>query len=306
MAYPILICTVGTSLFKPNLETLKRELEADRLDVERRALAEAYVRGDARCVASELRRLPPAERVCGAEINSIASLIEKGYVQPDCGLYFLHSETDDGRHIAAILQAYYREGGHQPVTPVEVADLQDQDPKRFRTKGLRHLAREIAAIIRNHSADACTINATGGYKAQIAIGVVLGQAFGTTVFYKHERFSEIIAFPPMPISFDFEVWMRASGLLYELAATDADLTPSSRYADEWDEKFESLVERVTIDDQEFFELSPTGAIFHDTFEGRFRSSRDSVLAMRIASIGSPATASTSARVNPVPKGFTRT
>jgi hypothetical protein len=163
------------------------------------------------------------------------------------------------------------------VTAVEVADLQDQDPKRFRTKGLRRLARDIAAIIRNHSADACAINATGGYKAQIAIAVVLGQAVGATVFYKHEQFSEIISFPPLPIALDFEIWMRASSLLYDLTAHGADLTPASRYADDWDEKFESLVERVTLDDQEFLELSPAGAIFHETFEGKFRSARDLVL-----------------------------
>jgi putative CRISPR-associated protein (TIGR02619 family) len=277
MAYPILISTVGTSLFKPNLEGLKRELDENRIRPERRALAEAYRAGDMRRVAAELRQLSSADRICGAEINSIASLIEKGHVQPDCGLYFLHSETEDGRLIAEVLKAYYQQGGHQPVSTVEVADLQDQDPKRFRTKGLRHLAREIAAVVRNHSANACAINATGGYKAQIAIGVVLGQALGATVFYKHEHFSEIISFPPLPIALDFEVWMRASGLLYDLTAQGADFTPAARYADEWDEKFESLVERVSLDGQEFLELSPTGAIFHETFDGRFRSARDLVL-----------------------------
>lgn len=47
------------------------------------------------------------------------------------------------------------------------------------------------------------IDATGGYKAQIAIAVMFGQALGVDVIYKHESFGNIIDFPPMPVSLDF-------------------------------------------------------------------------------------------------------
>ncbi|MBI3462704.1 MAG: putative CRISPR-associated protein [Planctomycetes bacterium] len=203
-------------------------------------------------------------------------MIDKQYVPNDCGLFFLHSDTDDGRSIADILKRYYQLKGHVPVGAIDVPDLQDQDPKRFRTKGLRNLARKICRVIRDRSAAACAINATGGYKAQIAIGVLLGQAIGVPVYYKHELFSEIIAFPPMPIALDFEVWMRASGMLYDLERA-RDATPATMYADEWEEKYESLVERVEIDGEEYLELSPTGQIFHETFRERFRTARDQVL-----------------------------
>ncbi len=209
----ILICTVGTSLFQPNLEALKKDLANDRLKPEYRPLAEAYQRGDWLGVAKAMHALPADDRVCGAEINSIASMVEKQYIPADCGLFFLHSSTDKGRDIAAILRHYYRDKGHAPVETVEVEDLQDGDPKRFRTKGLRNLARNICRIVWERSAPACAINATGGYKAQIAVAVLLGQALSIPVFYKHELFSEIIAFPPMPVALDFEVWMRASGML---------------------------------------------------------------------------------------------
>src|SRR5438067_1197944 len=99
----ILVCTVGTSLFRPNLEGLKKELLDGTIRADRRPLAEAYRAGVWPAVARALNDLPPAERLCGAEINSIASMVEKGYVPADCGLFFLHSDTDDGRHIAAIL-----------------------------------------------------------------------------------------------------------------------------------------------------------------------------------------------------------
>src|SRR5437773_1205753 len=83
-----------------------------------------------------------------------------------------------------------------------------------RTRALRTPARRICAVVRERSAAACALNATGGYKAQIAVAVLLGQALGVPVYYKHELFSEIIAFPPLPVALDFEVWMRASGMLY--------------------------------------------------------------------------------------------
>jgi putative CRISPR-associated protein (TIGR02619 family) len=272
----ILICTVGTSLFRPNLEGLKQDLVKGTVREGFQPLAEAYCQHDWSAVARQLAQLSPSERLCGAEINSIASMIDKEYVPGDCGLFFLHSDTDEGRSIAAILKSYYHGKGHAPVETIDVPDLQDQDPKRFRTKGLRNLARQICGVIRDRSPAACAINATGGYKAQIAIGVLLGQAIGVPVYYKHEQFSEIIAFPPMPVALDFEVWMRASGMLRGLERTPEPLS-AAPFADEWDEKYESLVERVSIDGQEYLELSPAGQIFHETFRERFRTARDQVL-----------------------------
>jgi putative CRISPR-associated protein (TIGR02619 family) len=272
----ILLCAVGTSLFRPNLEGLKTALAAGQLSDDRRPLAEAYRGADWPGVARGLAALPAGDRVCGAEINSVASMIEKGYVPANCGLFFLHSDTDDGHAIAAILRDYFRAAGNSPVEAVCVRDLQDRDPRLFRTRGLRNLAREMCAIIRQRSAPACAINATGGYKAQIAVAVLLGQALGVPVYYKHELFSEIIAFPPMPVALDFEVWMKASGMLFDLERT-SDAIPESAYRDGWDEKYESLVERVRIDGEDYLELSATGQIFHETFRDRFRTHRDQVL-----------------------------
>lgn len=120
------------------------------------------------------------------------------------------------------------------------------------------------------------INATGGYKAQIAVAVLMRQAVGVPVYYMHERFSEIIAFPPLPVAFDFELWMRASGLLGVLDR-ESDPQPRAAFADDWDERYESLIDATEIDGVEFLELSATGQIFHDTFRERFRTARDQVL-----------------------------
>ena len=58
------------------------------------------------------------------------------------------------------------------------------------------LAREICTSIKNYESEFCGINATGGYKAQIAIAVTIGQAARVPVYDKHELFNDITSFPP--------------------------------------------------------------------------------------------------------------
>ncbi len=197
MTRSILLCTVGTSLLNANNFGGKQTVNGVP---------------DWSAIATDLATAAPTDRACGAEVNSVASLIAHDYVPDNVGIYLFHSDTDAGRDIAAVLQTDFSRRGHTPVVAVPVPDLQDADPKRFRTKGLRNLAKAICGIVRERSAAACAINATGGYKAQIAIAVLLGQALGIPVYYMHERFSEIIPFPPLPVALDFQVWMRASGL----------------------------------------------------------------------------------------------
>jgi len=255
----ILLCTVGTSLLDRENFGGKRTVNAVT---------------DWQAITTDLSGAAPTDRACGAEVNSVASLVKHDYVPWNAGIYLFHSDTEAGRQIANVLQTYFTNSGHSPVVVVPVADLQDDDPKRFRTKGLRNLAKAICGKVRDHSAAACAINATGGYKAQIAVAVLLGQALGIPVYYMHERFSEIIPFPPMPVALDFQVWMRASGLL---AALERDMQPKSMFEEDWDEKYDSLVNVESIDGKEYLELSPTGQIFHETFRERFRTQRDQVL-----------------------------
>jgi hypothetical protein len=151
----------------------------------------------------------------------------------------------------------------------------------FRTLGLRNLTKRVCQVIRDYGPKNCAINATGGYKAQIAIAVMMGQAIGVPVYYKHERFDEIIAFPPMPVALDFEVWLGASGMLFNLDHR-RDLVAAELYQDEWDERYESLVERVDIDGRCYLELSPAGQIFHETFCARVRSHADAILPPGVA------------------------
>ena len=274
-----LICTVGISLFFPNLNGLPQpegfaawlahQPAADHAHLTPAiiaALRDAYQQQDWVALALALGQLPPTLRLAGAEINSIADLLASGDCAPNARLIFCHSDTEQGRAIATLLGDYYNLRGHQTESHA-IADLQDADPKRFRTGGLRNLVKTISQVLRNYGPETCAINATGGYKAQIAIAVLLGQALKVPVYYKHERFSEIIAFPPMPISLDFDLWLNHSSWLRTLDSPQGML-PATALANTWEEALEPLVERTVIDGVDYVTLSATGQIFHEAFKGR--------------------------------------
>ncbi len=284
-----LISTLGTSLFRPNLQGLpspehyenwlSRQPQKDQkyLTLELVTnLKTAFNNENWDDVAQLLATIPATIRLCGAEINSITDLIQREYCAENSLLVFCYSATEQGENIANILQHYYEAEGHKTEL-YKIEHLQDKDPKLFRTKGLRNLTKIISKVVRERNASYCAINATGGYKAQIAIGVLMGQSLEVPVYYKHEFFSEIIAFPPMPIALDFSIWLEKSGLL--TALDRGEIVLYSEIENDWDERLEALVERIDSNDNDdiYLELSPTGQIFHETFKGRFESFRDEIL-----------------------------
>ena len=280
-----LLCTIGVSLFYPNLSNLAKETQADPILCSlSETYSEAVEEQQRRIDMKSARRVPysnweevgtllydmdPTARLCGAEINSVTDLLGQGSIQQE-RLHLFHSDTDDGEAIAKVLESYFTLTGWN-VNIHRVEGLRDDAPDKFRTQGLRNLAKLFGEQVREARLQnrSCAINATGGYKAQIAIAVLMGQALNIPVYYKHERFDMIIPFPPMPVALDSSLWERASGMFTVLAKGNA-CEPWERFKDDWDARFEPLVNRVSMDDQDCLELSATGQIFHETFHSRFR------------------------------------
>jgi hypothetical protein len=104
-----------------------------------------------------------------------------------------------------------------------------------------------------------------GYKAQIAIAVIVGQALNIPVLYKHERFSEIIDFPPLPITFDHDILARNADLLTDFERGKAF---SSTELGSIDEKLRVLLAEITVGDESVYELSPIGQIYLTGFRLR--------------------------------------
>ena len=283
-----LLCTIGVSLFYPNLSNLAKKVQTDPTlfelagayseavkEQQRRAENESERRvphAEWEKVGDVLHKIDPTNRLCGAEINSVTDLLKQGSVD-QTHLHLFYSDTDDGEAIAKVLEFYFTKTGWN-VNIHRVEGLRDDAPKEFRTQGLRNLAKLFGAEVREarRVGRACAINATGGYKAQIAIAVLMGQALDIPVYYKHERFNEIIPFPPMPVALDFSLWERASGMFMVLSKENA-CEPWDQFKDEWDVRFEPLVNRERIDNKEYLALSATGQIFHETFRSRFQESK---------------------------------
>lgn len=261
-----LISTVGTSVLR-NLGNLQPTDERSS------RLADAYRAGDWDKVGQSLRAFDPEDKLCGAEINSVASLLRLGWVKPGT-LFLLHSATEQGRAVARVLQAYF--SPPWAAYAREVRGLQDDRPKVFRTTGLRNLVKEIARCVQEVGGHNVAIDATGGYKAQIAIAVVFGQAKGIDVYYKHEKFNEIISVPPMPVAFDMSLWMRHSAIFTVLSDADAPVR-QDELGEEIDERIEPLIERTSGARGYVIELSPAGEVFHETFKARFAEEGEHLL-----------------------------
>ena len=266
-----LLCTIGTSLLYPNLVGLTKEPQANPTLA---AMAKAYSEKNWVAVAIELGKIDPADRLCGAEINSVTDLLNQGLIKKG-NLHLFYSETDDGEAIAQILRLYFKRASWK-VQIHCVKGLRDDDPNSFGTKGLRNLVKLLGEQVRSSGQILCAINATGGYKAQIAIAVQIGQALDIPVYYKHERFDLIIPFPPMPVALDFSLWLQANEMFTVLSKANA-CEPWEDFKDNWDERFEPLVNLVDIDGEDHLELSATGQIFHETFHSRFQELKETRL-----------------------------
>lgn len=261
-----LICTVGTSLFEANLSRLSET--TPNAPANWAAIRKAYDEQNWKALASEMLKIPPTERLCGAEINTIEESRRKNWLSLE-NLIFLVSDTPNGRNTGEFLRLYFAQRSDLKLRNLEckvIDNLQDERPADFKVHGLRNLVRAAGEYIQRFGGvDHTAIDATGGYKAQIAIAVIVGQALNIPVFYKHEKFSEIIDFPPLPISFDYEILAKNADLLIDFERGKAFSHEELGFVDE---KLRVLLTEVLVEEQPVYELSPIGQIYLTGFRIR--------------------------------------
>jgi len=262
-----LICTVGTSLLEGNLKGLSettRDKPGNWIEIKR-----YYNEKNWNLLARELSTINPLERICGAEINTIEGAKNKKWLSLE-NLIFLVSDTDKGIATGMLLRHYYQDYRKDlNIKTVEykvIEALQDEEPKKFKINGLRNLVRVIGDYLQRFGKENCAIDSTGGYKAQIAFAVLIGQAINIPVYYKHEKFSEIIDFPPLPVSLDYDLLGKNAHILdylekgHTLAETDLD---------EIDPKLKVFFDEIDVDGVKLFALNAIGQLYMLTFRLRF-------------------------------------
>jgi len=240
-----IITTVGTSL----LMNAKRDVGVERLDEQQ--------------LANYLRHTEAAR--VSAETNSLSRLL-----QSDERIIFLCSQTDDGRRCAGALAQHYKNASHDTCM-VEIPDLTYVE-SRFKMRGLRSLVATLIEQIRRERGQGHTvlINATGGFKAEIAYATLVGLLFDVPVYYMHEAFREIIEMPPTPISWDYSLLANYEEFFEWI---DADL----RATVEVDTRLRGLPENIRLllaEEEGWTMLSPAGEVFYGAYRDRLQRTED--------------------------------
>jgi putative CRISPR-associated protein (TIGR02619 family) len=149
-------------------------------------------------VDAVLGYIPGAEREASAETNTLSRL----EVGASDRLYWLHSDTPEGRWCALALRDYYRPRC-QSSTSRQIDGL-GYGEAAFMEMGLRNLVHTVFALVREQGGQrAVALCATGGFKAEIAYLNLIGALMGLPVHYIHERFDALVTLPALPVDWSF-------------------------------------------------------------------------------------------------------
>lgn len=265
-----LICTVGTSLFN-NLKNATEE-----------PVKQAFEEKNFNQLALLLLERKNTDRLCGAEINSIASICDKGLLEDRLRLIFLVSDTEDGKKTGDLLKLYYDNTsnplGFEKVEVRVLEGLRDDSVKDFKQRGLKNLVREISTEVRNFSPEAIAINATGGYKAQISFAGMIGQALGIPVYYLFERFSEVIELPPQPVALDLAFWLN-NYVVFEQLESEQTIEKSKIEGNIDSDYFQALVDEELLGNESAVSLSAMGVLFNERSRLQFAKQEKTLLSL---------------------------
>jgi putative CRISPR-associated protein (TIGR02619 family) len=238
-----ILTTVGTSLLTNAARHLGIE-KPDRQDL-----------------ANYLRRTSPEK--ASAEANSLSRLLKQ-----DDQIVFLHSQTEQSKLCAEALRGEYERKGFISQLR-EVPDLTYKE-SRFKMRGLRSLVATMIKLIREEKRDGreVLVNATGGFKAEIAYATLVGLLFHVPVYYIHELFEDIIEMPPMPINWDYSLLADYEEFFEWVVEEDRPTSVVDKHLRGLPRDVQMLlteVDNVTI-------LSPTGEALYEAYINRLDES----------------------------------
>lgn len=193
----LIINTVGTSL----LGNSQREIERLRSEkfVSQKAFLEYLESEPVKSTREILEYLRNEPRAASAETNALERLLETG----DRAV-LLYSQTSEGKRCAELIQTHI--GSHR----CEIEEVQGLSyaEKGFVQHGLKNFVQALAKHIRKAKRAGMepVINATGGFKAEIAYATAVGLVFKTPVKYIHEKFGDIVTLPVTPFGWDSSIF----------------------------------------------------------------------------------------------------
>ncbi len=135
-----------------------------------------------------------------AETNSLPKI-----AAPDDAVVMLYTATPDGERCAKQIQSYLESKSWQNIR-LQKLEL-EQNEAQFERKGLRNLVDTIINEITKAQREGheVIINATGGFKAEIAYTTMVGMIFQVPVKYIYQDFEKPITFPVLPITWSLDL-----------------------------------------------------------------------------------------------------
>ena len=147
-------------------------------------------------------------RKMGAERNSLRLILgppseDEIYLLPSSGRII---------KVAELFRDYYKDKGYScHIIPIEGLDKGAADLG----EGLLSYVAAVSAIIEKHGGEA-VINGTPGFKAVMAYNSLLGSLYGIRVYYIHEVMKKLVELPPLPLSYDAELWEKYANIIDDI------------------------------------------------------------------------------------------
>jgi putative CRISPR-associated protein (TIGR02619 family) len=233
----LVINTVGTSL----LGFAKRQGLTDKTP---EALIECIRKG--------------GDVVACAETNALSRILQDGD-----RLLFLYSDTEEGGYVSHALQEYYEHKGYFSKRK-QISGL-NYSHNRFMSNGLKSLVNMLIDEIRLAQAQGMetVINATGGFKAEIAYATLVGLLFKVSVYYIHEIFQDVITMPDTTIDWDYS-------MLPEYKDFFKWMQKELRRTEKVKRRLQGMPQHLALlledDPDGYTTLSPAGQVFFSAFE----------------------------------------
>lgn len=135
-----------------------------------------------------------------AETNSLLKI-----AHPDDEVVLLFTKTPEGERCAQGVCRYLQKENWRNVRLRQLP--LEQNESQFERKGLRELVNILIEEISKAQRDKrdVIINATGGFKAEVAYTTMVGMIFQVPVKYIYQFFQQPITFPALPISWNIDL-----------------------------------------------------------------------------------------------------
>lgn len=192
-----------------------------------------------------------------AETNSLLKI-----AKPDEEIVLLYTNTPEGKKCAFEVQRYLQS---QKWSQVRLRMLPiENNEAQFESHGLRELVNILVDEISKGQREnkEVIINATGGFKAEIAYTTMVGMIFEVPIKYIYQHFQKPITFPALPVSWNIDLLLEHNDFfkwLDEEPRKQLEVEQRLRAITE-QERERILAMLLPPDSEEYIYLSPAGEI----------------------------------------------